>query len=383
MPSTYSNLKIQLMATGENNTTWGDVTNTNLGTAIEEAIVGSADVTFASNNVTLSLSNTNATQTARNLRLNLTGTTGGSPRNLVVPAIEKPYIVYNGCGDTVTVKTAAGTGIAVPAGKTTWVYCDATNVVDVVTKLTDLTVTGTFNADVNVSNITTGVLSVSHGGTGASTLTGVVKGTGTSALTAGSVALTSEVSGTLPVGNGGTGAATLTSNAVLIGNGTSAISSVSPGTSGNVLTSNGSAWVSAVPRSWTQIATVTTSAGDPFITFSSVPATYSNLLLIMSNLALDSGSSESLIFRYNSSGGVEQARSIGTITTSGFPGTVMLTGYLFGLGPLTYAFGNGLPGVATAFQTSNGGAVNAVRLAPSAGGGVNFAAGGVATLYGM
>ena len=81
MASTYSDLKIQLMTTGENNTTWGDVTNTNLGTAIEEAIVGSADVTFATNNQTLTLSNTNATQVARNLRLNLTGTTGGSTRN--------------------------------------------------------------------------------------------------------------------------------------------------------------------------------------------------------------------------------------------------------------------------------------------------------------
>ena len=39
MASTYSNIKIQLMATGENTTTWGDVTNVNLGTAIEEAIV--------------------------------------------------------------------------------------------------------------------------------------------------------------------------------------------------------------------------------------------------------------------------------------------------------------------------------------------------------
>ena len=68
MASTYSNLKIQLMATGENASTWGDVTNTNLGTAIEEAIVGSADVTFASANVTLTLSDTNGTQTARNMR---------------------------------------------------------------------------------------------------------------------------------------------------------------------------------------------------------------------------------------------------------------------------------------------------------------------------
>ena len=194
MPSTYSNLKIQLMATGENNTTWGDVTNTNLGVAIEEAIVGSADVTFASNNVTLTLTNANTTQTARNLRLNLIGTTGGSPRNLVVPAIEKPYIVNNTCGDTVTVKTAAGTGIAVPAGSTTWVYCDATNVVDVVTKLTDLTVTGTLNATVsgsganltnlNASNVTSGVLTVANGGTGTNTLTGLIKGSGTSAFSA-------------------------------------------------------------------------------------------------------------------------------------------------------------------------------------------------------
>ena len=129
MPSTYSNLKIQLMATGENNTSWGDVTNVNLGTALEEAIVGSADVTFASANVTLTLTNTNASQTARNLRLRCTGTTGGATRNLVVPSIEKPYIVQNDCADSILVKTAAGTGVTVLAGTTTWVYNDGVNVV--------------------------------------------------------------------------------------------------------------------------------------------------------------------------------------------------------------------------------------------------------------
>lgn len=139
MSSTYSNLKLQLMATGENLATWGNVTNVNLGTAIEEAIVGSADVTFASGNVTLTLSNTNTTQTARNLRLNLIGATGGATRNLVVPSIEKVYIVNNTCADSVVVKTAAGTGITVPAGKSAWVYCDATNVVDVSTHLSSLT----------------------------------------------------------------------------------------------------------------------------------------------------------------------------------------------------------------------------------------------------
>ena len=141
MSSTYSNLKLQLMATGENLATWGNVTNVNLGTAIEEAIVGSADVTFASGDVTLTLSNTNTTQTARNLRLNLIGATGGATRNLVVPSIEKVYIINNTCADSVVVKTAAGTGITVPAGKTMWVYSDGTNVVDATTHLSSLTLT--------------------------------------------------------------------------------------------------------------------------------------------------------------------------------------------------------------------------------------------------
>jgi hypothetical protein len=138
MPSTYSNLKIQLMATGENSTTWGNVTNINLGTAIEEAIVGSVDVAFSSADVTLTLTDTNAAQSARNLRLNLTGAAAAG-YNLVVPAIEKPYIINNGTTGTVTVKNATGTGIAVPTGKTMWVYNNGTNVVDVATHLTSLT----------------------------------------------------------------------------------------------------------------------------------------------------------------------------------------------------------------------------------------------------
>jgi hypothetical protein len=55
MASTYSDLKIELIGTGEQVGTWGATTNTNLGTAIEEAITGSADVTFSSADVTLTL----------------------------------------------------------------------------------------------------------------------------------------------------------------------------------------------------------------------------------------------------------------------------------------------------------------------------------------
>jgi len=154
MPSTYSSLKIQLMATGENTTTWGDVTNQNLGGAIEEAIVGSADVTFASANVTLTLTDTNASQTARNMRLRCTGTTGGSTRNLVVPSIEKPYIIKNDCADAILVKTAAGAGITVPTGATTWVYCNATDVVDVVNFLSVLGVVDLAAANAATTNLT-------------------------------------------------------------------------------------------------------------------------------------------------------------------------------------------------------------------------------------
>jgi hypothetical protein len=165
MASTYSSLKIQLMATGENTATWGNTTNTNLGTALEEAIVGSADVTFASGNVTLTLTDVNTSQTARNMRLNLTGTTGGA-RDLIVPAIEKIYVVNNGCADAVTVKNSTGTGIAVPAGKTMWVYNNGTNVLDVVTHLSSLTLAS--------------ALPVASGGTGITSLgTGVATFLGT------------------------------------------------------------------------------------------------------------------------------------------------------------------------------------------------------------
>ena len=137
MASTYSPLKIELIGTGDQSGTWGTTTNTNLGTALEEAITGSADVTFSSGTVTLTLTDTNATQTARNLRLNLTGTSGGA-QNLIVPAIEKLYLVNNGCADAITVKNSTGTGIAVPAGKTMFVFNTGSNVVDAVTYLTSL-----------------------------------------------------------------------------------------------------------------------------------------------------------------------------------------------------------------------------------------------------
>ena len=135
MASTFSTLKFELIGTGEQDGTWGDTTNTNLGTAIEQAITGSGDITFASSDVTLTLSNTNSAQIARNLRLVCVGVSGGA-RQLIVPSIEKQYIVQNDLTDAVTIRTSAGTGVVVPAGKTTVVFNNGTDVVDVITFLT-------------------------------------------------------------------------------------------------------------------------------------------------------------------------------------------------------------------------------------------------------
>jgi hypothetical protein len=164
MASTYSDLKFELIGTGEQSGTWGTTTNTNLGTAIQEAITGSADVTFASGTVTLTLTNTNASQTARNLRLNLTGTSGGA-QDLIVPNIEKFYLVNNGCADAITVKNSTGTGIAVPASKAMLVFNDGTNVVEGITYITALE---TSTATIGTLTLTN-ALAVAQGGTGAST----------------------------------------------------------------------------------------------------------------------------------------------------------------------------------------------------------------------
>jgi len=223
MASTYSALKIELIGTGDQSGTWGTTTNTNLGdAALGEAITGSADVAFSSADVTVTLTDTNATQTARNLRLNLTGTSGGA-RNLILGSgcqIEKLYLVNNGLADAVTVKNTTGTGIAVAAGKTMFVFNNGTNVVDATTYLSSLTLgsalpvasggTGATsnaatafalkgaNSDITSLTGLTTPLSVAQGGIGATTLpaatiatlgyTTTVTAAGTTTLTVSSTA---------------------------------------------------------------------------------------------------------------------------------------------------------------------------------------------------
>ena len=136
MASSYStDLKLELMVTGENSGTWGDKTNTNLN-LLQQAIAGYQDVSIAGGAQTTALVMTDATlSNARNAVLKFSGTITGNQIVTIPDGIEKTYILYNGTSGAFTVefKTVSGTG---PTFSTTdkgfkLVYSDGTNVTDV------------------------------------------------------------------------------------------------------------------------------------------------------------------------------------------------------------------------------------------------------------
>ena len=132
MASTYSSsLRLELMATGDQSGTWGDTTNTNLGTLLEQAITGYLSVAQGDvANLTLTTVNGGSDQ-ARNAIVNVTGALTAN-RNVVVQTANKLYLIKNATtgGFSIVVKTAAGTGVTIVNGASRLVYSDGTNVVD-------------------------------------------------------------------------------------------------------------------------------------------------------------------------------------------------------------------------------------------------------------
>jgi hypothetical protein len=133
MASTYStDLKLELMATGENAGTWGTKTNTNLE-LVQQAIAGYQAIDVASSDVTLAMSNASISN-ARNMVLNFTGTLSGNRTVNIPDSIEKFYILKDGTthsGNTLTFKTTSGTGFELDEGKIHAAYSDGTNVTEV------------------------------------------------------------------------------------------------------------------------------------------------------------------------------------------------------------------------------------------------------------
>ena len=130
-----SDLKLSIMATGENAGTWGQITNTNLY-LIQQAIGGYQEISIAGGAQTTALAMSDgALSNARNAVIKLTGTITGNQIVTVPTGVEKTWIVYNGTTGAFTVefKTVSGTG---PTFSTTdkgfkLVYSDGTNIVDV------------------------------------------------------------------------------------------------------------------------------------------------------------------------------------------------------------------------------------------------------------
>ena len=183
-------LGLALPVEGELDGTWGDVVNDSLTSLVDSAVAGTTTLS-ADADVTLTDTALAANQ-ARQAVLLWTASNGASTRNITAPARSKPYIVINaGTGSIVLRGAGPTTGVTIIAGEKCLAAWNGSDFVKV------------------------------------------------------SSSVATALTGTLPVANGGTGATTLTANNVILGNGTSAPLFVAPGTTGNVLTSDGTTWGSS------------------------------------------------------------------------------------------------------------------------------------------
>jgi len=185
MSSTYStNLALELIGTGDQAGNWGATNNLNLGTLLEQAISGYVTQSVSTGTDTTLTMSQGASATTRNMFIELTGT-GGTNTNLIVPTNKKLYFIYNNTSSgQVTVKVSGLTGVSVANGAKLILVSNGTDIVNATSYIT-----------------TTGIVPVSSGGTGVTTLTGLAYGNGTSAFTAATAAQTVAVISTTPVTN--------------------------------------------------------------------------------------------------------------------------------------------------------------------------------------
>ena len=133
-------LKLALPVQGELSGSWGDVVNNNITSMVEQAVAGRAVIdTWSTNAHTLTSAN-GTTSESRCAMLEFTdsGTALSGAGTVICPTLTKIYIAKNAAGQNVTLKTSGGTGILVPNGRTMFLFCDGTNVVEALTSTTSL-----------------------------------------------------------------------------------------------------------------------------------------------------------------------------------------------------------------------------------------------------
>lgn len=382
MASTYSpKLRLELIGAGEQAGLWGTTTNKNVGLLLEQAIAGmtTIDLTAEASPYTL-ITLDGAPDQSRSAVIYCIGTPAAN-KTIVIPTQTKLYVIRNGFSDssTLTVKTSGQTGgVVLKSGEATLVFCDGTNAI------------------LGLETAAAGVLGVSGGGTGASTFTaGFVKSPGAQgALTTSStINLATDVTGqlgvanggttltgftaanraiystsasaltagTLPVAAGGTGATTLTTGGLVLGNGTSAVTTLTGGTVGYVPTWNGTTWVSSAAAA---AGVSSFSAGTTGLT-PSVATT--GAVVLAGKLATANGGTNLTSFTAN---GAMYATSTSVLTTGTLPVASGGTGgtTLDGAGIVTKTGTQTVSGAKTFssnIRVNTGSGNSEVRLGPS------------------
>ena len=228
MATYVNNLRLKEITTGDEDGTWGTSTNTNLELITDGFSYGTKDMA-ADANETFTMPDATSDAT-RGFYLKITSAvslTATREVTLGPNTISKVWLIENATtgSQIITIKQGSGATVDVASGSKVMIVTDGAGAGAAVLNANPTEVGGSVTS-----------VDVSGGTTGLTTSGGPVTSSGTITL-----------AGTLAVANGGTGATTITANNVVLGNGTSAVQTVAPGTSGNILTSNGTTWQSTTP----------------------------------------------------------------------------------------------------------------------------------------
>ena len=145
-------LKLALPVTGELSGTWGDVVNDNITSMVEQAIAGLATInTWSTNSHTLTVANGTTSESRCAMLVAQDGAGLTAAGEIICPAATKLYVLKNSTSYAITLKTAAGTGVAVPVGQTAFLFCDGTNVSECVTTVVNGNIAGNLTVGGNAT----------------------------------------------------------------------------------------------------------------------------------------------------------------------------------------------------------------------------------------